>query len=96
MYCLADPDAAVAPVEKVQHETIAEYNLMLWRIIFDERWGIDSGQRYLWVSRSNKRCKKKKIERERAKLLDAVDAAARANLSESSAARASHDEDGDD
>jgi hypothetical protein len=59
-YCLAQPDASIKPLGRVTARVISEYNLMVWRIIFDEKWHVDSGMRYLWVSRSRKRCKQKR------------------------------------
>lgn len=59
-YCRAPPVEGMQPVKRVAHSQISEYNLMLWRAIFDAKWDVDSGMRYLWVSRSRKRCKKKK------------------------------------
>jgi hypothetical protein len=48
-------DYCIAPSElrslTIDHDDISEYNLMLWRIVFDNKWQVDSGGRYLWVSR---------------------------------------------
>jgi hypothetical protein len=77
-YCLATPDPKAQKVKLVRHAWVSEYNLMLWRIIFDEKWKVDSGYRYLWVSRSNDHCKKKKADRLKAKAEAAAAARARA------------------
>ena len=47
-YCLRNSSERVP---FVRHSTISEYNLMVWRIVFDNQWLVDSGGRYLWVSR---------------------------------------------
>lgn len=61
-YCLALPATPLAPVDWTDVVTpsvkYSEYNLMLWRIIFDNEWEVDSGGRYLWVSRFGSRKKK--------------------------------------
>lgn len=61
-FCYAPPkDNASDPhVSRVKHEWISEYNLMVWRIIFDEKWEIDSGGRALSVSRCDIRRKPKR------------------------------------
>lgn len=46
--CL-EPSADWVP--SIAGKAISEYNLMVWRIIFDSKWEVDSGGRYLWVSR---------------------------------------------
>lgn len=54
-YCLTSPGSPIASFDfalsLTPSEKYSEYNLMLWRIIFDNKWSVDSGGRYLWVSR---------------------------------------------
>ena len=54
-YCLASAaPQAVCPipfVPNVPRVTFSEYNYMLWRLIFDNKWAVDSGNRYLYASR---------------------------------------------
>jgi hypothetical protein len=54
-YCLAPAGKALqagAPItQAVDSLVISEYNYMLWRIIFDNHWSVDSGNRYLYASR---------------------------------------------
>jgi hypothetical protein len=98
-YCVADPDQLKGRKEgEITHPLISEYNLMLWRVIFDAHWAVDSGNRYLWVSRSATKCKKKKAERERARLIALAAARARATTggNESSSTRFGATTDDDD
>ena len=54
-YCLASAGAASrsgAPIaESHAADVISEYNYMLWRLIFDNKWAVDSGKKYLYASR---------------------------------------------
>jgi hypothetical protein len=54
-YCLSRPGSPLAPfpfVRNVSSRTLySEYNLMLWRIVFENKWTVDSGGLYLRVSR---------------------------------------------
>jgi hypothetical protein len=54
-YCLARPgafaEAGTPVVEGLTALTISEYNYMVWRVIFDSNWTVDSGNRYLSASR---------------------------------------------
>lgn len=57
LYCTARPGSALSEVlwvPKVESSVVpfSEYNYMLWRVIFEQRWEVDHGGRYLWVSRS--------------------------------------------
>ena len=56
MYCLMPPSGAsdyttLSPTTKPGMNVISEYNLVLWRIIFDNRWEVDDGRMYLRVNR---------------------------------------------
>ena len=54
-YCLVPPGRAPRAggvfSESLGADFISEYNYMLWRLIFDNNWAVDSGGRYLYVSR---------------------------------------------
>jgi hypothetical protein len=57
------PDIRDAPVNTdapslsavLARDGVAEYNLMLWRIVRDAGWTVDAGDRYLSVSRGHRR-----------------------------------------
>eukprot|EP00758_Cryptobia_borreli_P003775 Tbor_TRINITY_DN3976_c0_g1::TRINITY_DN3976_c0_g1_i1::g.789::m.789 len=63
-YCLMPPRSSVLspvgpypPIRALSREftfdseIISEYNLILWRVVFDSKWEIDDGKEYLRVSR---------------------------------------------
>jgi hypothetical protein len=64
--CLAPPNASMGRFNGDVVIPISEYNLMLWRVVFDRKYEVDSGDRYLWVSRSRTTCKQIKAEKRQA------------------------------